>query len=165
MPKQHKQSGNSYIHPTINRISNTAKYELWHQRLIHPGKKYMNCIRHYVDGIDAPLKGNTLYRCAACMQGKPRKSPCGLSTSTKHKGKRKKKPKRKTPHIPDANQISDIVDDIYIPNAMPGQHLHMDFGFVHGSNYTIKQETGPTITSKDGYDSYLLIIDRATRYM
>ena len=41
----------------------------------------------------------------------------------------------------------------------------MDFGFVRGSSYTIKQEDGPTITSKEGYNSYLLIIDRATRYM
>ena len=30
--------------------------------------------------------------------------------------------------------------------------------------YTIKQETGHTITSKDGYNSYLIIVDRATRY-
>ena len=40
----------------------------------------------------------------------------------------------------------------------------MDFGFIRGSQYTIKTEEGPTITSKDGYNSYLLIIDRATRY-
>ena len=41
----------------------------------------------------------------------------------------------------------------------------MDFGFVCGSNYTTKQENGPTITSKDGYDSYLIVEDRVTRYM
>ena len=40
----------------------------------------------------------------------------------------------------------------------------MDFGFVRGSNYTVKDEHGPTITSKDGYNSYLLVIDRASRY-
>ena len=40
----------------------------------------------------------------------------------------------------------------------------MDFGFVQGSTYTIKQEDGPTITSKDGYNSYLVIVDRSTRY-
>ena len=41
----------------------------------------------------------------------------------------------------------------------------MDFGSVRCSNYTLKQEDGPTVTSKDGYNSYLIIIDRATRYM
>ena len=56
------------------------------------------------------------------------------------------------------------MDDITIPNASTGQHFHMDFGFVRGSAYTIKQEEGPTVTSKDGYNSYLIIIDRATRY-
>ena len=40
----------------------------------------------------------------------------------------------------------------------------MDFGFVRGTNFTLKQEDGPTITSKDGYNSYLIIVDRATRY-
>ena len=40
----------------------------------------------------------------------------------------------------------------------------MDFGFVRGTNYSVKTEDGPTITSKDGYNSYLIIGDRATRY-
>ena len=40
----------------------------------------------------------------------------------------------------------------------------MDFGFVRGSQYSIKNENGSTITSKDGYNSYLLVIDRASRY-
>ena len=56
-------------------------------------------------------------------------------------------------------------DDIYIANANPGQHFHMDFGFVRGSTCTKKQEDGPTITSKNGYNSYILIVDQATRYM
>ena len=53
---------------------------------------------------------------------------------------------------------------MYIPKLLPGQHFHMDFSFVLGSKYTIKQEDGPTATSKDGYNSYLLVIDRASRY-
>jgi hypothetical protein len=41
----------------------------------------------------------------------------------------------------------------------------MDMGFVRGSKYRTKDEDGQMVTSLDGYNSYLLIIDRATRYM
>ena len=99
------------------------------------------------------------------MQGKPKKSARGPSVSLKHKGKHTRTRKHKTPHIIDNENPPDEIDDIFISDALPGQHFHMDFGFVRGSTYTIKQEDGPTITSKDGYNSYLLIIDRATRYM
>ena len=152
------------IHSTIKRLSRIAKYELWHQRLLHPGEKCMKCIHHHVDGIPSQLHGNTFYRCAACLQGKPRKSALGPQTSIKHRGKKYKTRKAKTKLIQEEYDDS-ITDDIFIPNAKPGQHFHMDFGFVRGSTYTIKQENGPTITSKDGYNSYLLIIDRVTRYM
>ena len=57
------------------------------------------------------------------------------------------------------------IDNIFLQKGLPGQHFHMDFGFVRVSKYTLKQENGPTITSKDGYNSCLLIVDRATRYM
>ena len=40
-----------------------------------------------------------------------------------------------------------------------GQHFHMDFGFVRGSEYRVKQEHGPTLTSIDGFNSYLIIVD------
>ncbi len=51
------------------------------------------------------------------------------------------------------------------PTLIPGQHFAMDFGFVRGSSYNIKTEKGTTVTSLDGMNSYLSIIDRATRYM
>ena len=41
----------------------------------------------------------------------------------------------------------------------------MDFGFVRGSEYKIKNESGPTLTSIDGFNSYLIIVDRITRYI
>ena len=34
----------------------------------------------------------------------------------------------------------------------------MDYGFVRGKD-TIKNETGPLITNKDGFNCYLLIVD------
>ena len=73
-----------------------------------------------MDGIDEQLQGNTFYRCAARLQGKPRKSPRGPLTSLKHKRKRYKTPKHKTPHIPDEKQIIETIDDIFIPNSTSG---------------------------------------------
>ena len=50
-------------------------------------------------------------------------------------------------------------------NIQVGQHLHIDFGFVRGSDYAVKNEKGHLVTSIDGYRSYCLIIDRASRYI
>jgi len=51
-----------------------------------------------------------------------------------------------------------------IPNLQPGQWFQMDMGFVRGSGFSIKEEDGRQMTSLDGYNSYLIIIDRKTRY-
>jgi deoxyuridine 5'-triphosphate nucleotidohydrolase len=50
-------------------------------------------------------------------------------------------------------------------NMEVGQHLHADFGFVCGSDYAVKTEDGQLVTSKDGFRSYCLVIDRASRYI
>ena len=52
-----------------------------------------------------------------------------------------------------------------LTNAQTGQHFHMDFGFVRGSGYRIKQEKAPNITSVDGFNSYFIIVDRVTIYI
>ena len=44
-------------------------------------------------------------------------------------------------------------------------HFHMGFGFVRGSDYSVKKESGPIMTSIDGFNSYLVIIDQVTRYL
>ena len=41
----------------------------------------------------------------------------------------------------------------------------MDFGFLRRSVYKVKNENGPTITSIDGFNSYLIIVDRVTQYI
>ena len=51
-----------------------------------------------------------------------------------------------------------------MPNAVPGQHFHMDFGFVRGADYASKDENNKTITSKDSKRAYLIIVDRSSRY-
>lgn len=45
-----------------------------------------------------------------------------------------------------------------------GQLFHMDFGFVRGNDFRTKNEKGKMITSRDGYNSYLIIVDSYTRY-
>ena len=52
-----------------------------------------------------------------------------------------------------------------IIDGQVGQHLHMDFGFVRGSDWKKKDNDGKLVTSIDNYRSYLLIIDRASRYI
>ena len=59
------------------------------------------------------------------------------------------------------NEFIDEKDEI---TGESGQNFHMDFGFVRGSEFQIKQEHRPTITSIDGFNSYLIIVDRVTRY-
>ena len=59
----------------------------------------------------------------------------------------------------------ESTDDSNLQNGHPGQHFHMDFGFVRGTGFRIKQEDKPTITSIDGFNSYLIIVDRVTRYI
>ena len=47
----------------------------------------------------------------------------------------------------------------------PGQHFHMDFGFVSSNKYQIRTTDGRNVTSIDGKRAYLLVVDRASRYM
>ena len=46
-----------------------------------------------------------------------------------------------------------------------GQHFHMDFGIVRESAYKVENKNDPTITSIDGFNSYLIIVDRITCYI
>lgn len=45
-----------------------------------------------------------------------------------------------------------------------GQQFHMDFGFVRGTGFSTTDEKGKIVTSRDGYNSYLIIVDSFTRY-
>ncbi len=144
--------------PKINRMSNAARYELWHQRTAHAGIKTMEILHLHADGVPK-LKGNAFYRCPSCMSGKlSTKQPIGT------KSKKHQQYQEPTDRPPDDNN-DDAVDEFFLPNAQPGQHFHMDFGFVRGSEFNYKTNTGRTVTSIDGKSAYLAIIDRASRYM
>ena len=45
-----------------------------------------------------------------------------------------------------------------------GQRFHVDFGFVRGSDFRTTDGLGRIVTSINGYNSYLVIIDSFTRY-
>lgn len=45
------------------------------------------------------------------------------------------------------------------------QNLHMDYGFVQGSDWSKITNDGKLVTSVDNYRSYLLVINRASRYI
>ena len=136
----------------INKLNSAARYELWHQRTAHAGESALANLHKHVTGVP-PLQGNAFYRCPSCMSGK-------LSTK-RAIGKGQHKPKIPRPSI---DTPADTDDDIHLPHAQPGQHFHIDFGFVRGSDFNYKNNKGSTITSIDGMNSYLAIVDRATRY-
>ena len=108
----------------------------------------MENLHKYADGVPR-LQHKNLWKCSSCAQGKLKKSHIGVSpTSQKHV-----MPLKPPPHPPPIKN-----------NLSPGQVLHMDYGFVRGSGWKAKDDHGKTITSLDGYRSYLLIVDKATRY-
>jgi dUTP pyrophosphatase len=148
--------------PKINYLSNHAKFELWHQRLAHVGINTLENLHKHVVGVP-PLKGNAFYRCPSCMSGKLcTKRPIGQPTSTKGATIAQQpsdQPSNK--HQPPSTSPTSNPDT----KILPGQHFLMDFGFVRGKEYNIKSEDGRTTTSIDGKNSYLSIIDKATRFM
>ena len=107
-----------------------------------------------VDGVPK-LRGNAFYRCPSCMSGKLCTKLPGYhhtvgSTRNGH-----------CPHTPEPSpdEVEDLINSVYLKDAMPGKHFHVDFGFVRGSDFKIptKKGEGPTITSIDGKNSYCLI--------
>ena len=79
------------------------------------------------------------------------------------KKKSKEKPKQYTTHKTSCETSLRIVTNNTVSDEAR-QYFHMYFGFVRGSDYKIKNKTGPTITSTDGFNLYLTIVNRATRY-
>ena len=61
-----------------------------------------------------------------------------------------------------ANSASTSVDtmlleqhsSISVSTTLPGQHFHMDFGFVRGTGISTQSEDQQTVTSLDQYNSY-----------
>ena len=113
--------------------------ELWHQHTGHAGSSVLEALPTCCDGVPANLIRckHGLYKCICCQTSK----------STKTTG----------------NDIEDVKAQV------PGERFHMDFGFIKAKDIAVdKNDTGePTklVTSYDGYNSYLIIVDKATRYI
>jgi hypothetical protein len=105
---------------------------------------------------------NPVYKCKTCM----------LVNATKRATKNQhflgsKTRRQRLASQSDAKCLKGTIP-YTLPGLMacrPGEKFHMDMGFVCGTKYSHKDEDGRLITSLDGYNSYLLIIDRATRYL
>ena len=102
----------------INRLSSAAMYELWHQRTAHAGQTTQQYLHKHAKGVPS-LKGNPFHKCTSCMQGK-------LCTK-RNIGTRNKKHQQVTV---DTTQSEETEHDV--PMGEPGQHFHMDFGFIRG---------------------------------
>ena len=62
--------------PKVNCLSDAAKWELWHQRLVHPGTRVMEQQHQCSDGVPQ-LHGNAFWCCPSCMSGKLTTKLCG----------------------------------------------------------------------------------------
>ena len=146
---------------TVRKLNAAAEYELWHQRTGHAGTTCLHNLHKHAKGVPK-LRGNAFYRCPICMADKLcTKVPIG-------KTKEKKLQRQMQRAGTDTNVVSEIMDDYLEGKSIkgePGQHMHMDFGFVRGSDFKDEDKEGNTITSIDGKNSYLLIIDRSTRFI
>ena len=129
----------------VKRISAAATYELWHQRTGHAGATVLQNLHKHAIGVPK-LRGNAFYRCPSCMSGK---------LCTRRFGKSKA-------------MVKIINDDTAIVQGEPGQHFHVDFGFVRGQDDTEDRtgirENAPIVKSIDGYNCYVIVIDRVSRY-
>lgn len=139
----------------IHSLSDAAKFELWHQRCAHRGRKTLENLHKHAIGVPK-LRGNAFWKCPSCL-------PSKLCTKIDH-SKSDRQSTKTDENGGHEKPKHDEEDDIFLPNARPGQHFHMDFGFVRGKGFDEKDYDGRTITSIDGFNSYLLVIDRATRY-
>jgi transposase InsO family protein len=142
--------------PIIHRLTQAAQYELYHQRFGHPGERIMSILHHHIDDVP-PLQGNTFYKCTSCVHAKCHHRSMNVSNNVSNNKHSWTKDWSKPPSPELPSPESD-------PSHQPGQNFHMDFGFMRGSGFDAKDKEGNTITSIDGYRSYLLIIDKCSQY-
>ena len=138
---------------------------VWH-RLGHLGEKVTGIIHKHVQGVPK-LRQNQFYCCDACMVGKFHNIHIGNTKSSSLNNMLKNLPENLQQQIKDhvkkekAKESTTTKSD----KGKVGQHLHMDFGFVRGSDWSKKLNDGKLVTSVDKYRCYLLVIDKASRYI
>jgi hypothetical protein len=152
----------SEIVPMIQRLTNTAIYELMHARMGHPGEKAMLCLHNITDGVPK-LKKPPLFRCATCTYVNLTKRAITQQALLEQASLLQPSPFASTSDV--LQETGSHSNKASSSNSLlPGQMFHMDMGFVRGTKYGHRDEDGHLVTSLDGYNSYLVIVDRATRY-
>jgi hypothetical protein len=156
-------TGTSDIRSMIHRVDSNTTYMIMHARLGHPGKCVMQDIHNHVDGINK-LRKPALFKCGSCI----------LVNATKY-GVTQNELRHathtaiiKSPPLLDA-QLSNSSAPRSTPSAdpsslLPGQVFQIDTGFVRSTKYQHRAEDGHLVTSLDGFNGYVIVVDRATRY-
>ena len=118
----------------VKTMTGGAEYELWHQRLCHPGQTVMDSVHISAEGVpNLKSKRHAFFHCDTCAHAKIHKSNRNKSITTK--------------------------------TTSRGERFHMDFGFVRGEEYKKQNKTTKKfITSIDGFNSYLIVVDAHTRF-
>ena len=155
--------------PTCRAMSKSAEHLLYHYRSACPGETTEKILHKHVDDCP-PLKRNQFFRCGFCMDEKCKYRPYFAQNQQTKLPQSMPKDHGDTIAAPSPEDTSDANPapppdprDIPDDELRPGQWFQMDMGFVRGSGFETKDESGRCITSIDGYNSYLLIIDRKTR--
>ena len=121
-PTNHKPYIPQQPKSIIRAMNYAAIFELWHHCLGHPGTKITLKFVEHTIGVPL-LKPNKFYNCAACMSCKFRNRHIARLPTT-------------TPSICTLNATKNVHDNnTHITNDVSiGQHLHMEYGFVRGSD-------------------------------
>ena len=143
--------------PKKYRLNDACRSELWHGRLVNPGSDILATIHKHVISIDRPLKKNPFYKSPSCLPNKMVRRH--IARTPKHKNSTRH---CTTKLIYDQSSTTEFDTPVV---GVAGQHFHMDFGFICGSGYRLKTDDNKTVTSIDGYNFYLIIVDRVIRYM
>ena len=132
---------NSLSDNIINSVHGSALHNLWHHRLSHAGNFVTSNIDKVTNGVPNLRNKNPLFSCKHCSSGKTTKQIRGYTNN----------PTRAT---------------------KPNQRFCMDYGFVRGREI-LEDDNAPSpdnthkprMTSKDGYNCYLFIVDEFSRYL
>ena len=127
--------------PTVRRLSKAAEYHLYHLRYGCAGERDLSMVHHHSDH-QPKLHKHAFFKCDTCCR------------TTGEMQLQESQNQKAPPDIIDwLYEAADEMED----HSHPGQHFGIDFGFMKGAGYCMRDEEGRTITSIDGYRSYLLV--------
>lgn len=147
--------------PLIQRLNAVGAYELIHARLGHPGTTTMTNLHLHVDGAPK-LRPHPFYKCETCLKVKATKH--AVTTAEVTKALNQAYSTVTTTTMDQQPQDQTSTQHVQEPTCLAGEQFHMDMGFVRGTQFSYRDGDGTLVTSLDGFNSYLIIVDKATRY-